>query len=68
MLWIILLLLVLLIGRVIFLLNRLVGLRQMANNGSPDIDVQLKRRSDLTPRLVEMVKGYATHRVVALLC
>lgn len=46
-------------GVVIF--NKLVGLRQMAQNGWSDIEVQLKRRADLIPRLVETVKGYAAH-------
>jgi LemA protein len=41
--------------------NRLVGLRQGANNAFADIDVQLKQRQDLIPNLVETVKGYAAH-------
>lgn len=41
--------------------NRLVRLRQMANEAWSGIDVQLKRRSDLVPNLVEAVKGYAAH-------
>jgi LemA protein len=41
--------------------NRLVGLRQNANQAFADIDVQLKQRQDLVPNLVETVKGYATH-------
>jgi LemA protein len=41
--------------------NRLVRLRQMANQAFADIDVQLKQRHDLIPNLVETVKGYATH-------
>ncbi|HEY7851688.1 MAG TPA: LemA family protein [Caulobacteraceae bacterium] len=41
--------------------NRLVGLRQHANNAFADIDVQLKQRQDLVPNLVETVKGYAAH-------
>ena len=45
----------------VFLYNKLVGLRQMARNGWSDIDVQLKRRADLIPRLVETVRGYADH-------
>ncbi|HEU4885468.1 MAG TPA: LemA family protein [Longimicrobium sp.] len=43
------------------LYNRLVGLRLRAQNAWSDIDVQLKRRSDLVPNLVETVKGYAAH-------
>lgn len=41
--------------------NRLVGLRQHANQAFADIDVQLKQRQDLIPNLVETVKGYAAH-------
>ncbi|MGH7477457.1 MAG: LemA family protein [Longimicrobiales bacterium] len=41
--------------------NRLVGLRVRADNAWSDIDVQLKRRYDLIPNLVETVKGYAAH-------
>ena len=41
--------------------NRLVALRQNANEAFADIDVQLKQRSDLIPNLVETVKGYAAH-------
>ncbi len=41
--------------------NILVGRRQLVNNGWADIDVQLKRRADLIPPLVESVKGYAAH-------
>jgi LemA protein len=41
--------------------NRLVALRQNANQAFADIDVQLKQRQDLIPNLVETVKGYATH-------
>jgi LemA protein len=41
--------------------NRLVALRQTANQSFADIDVQLQQRHDLIPNLVETVKGYATH-------
>ena len=41
--------------------NGLVALRQIVRNGWAQIDVQLKRRHDLIPNLVETVKGYATH-------
>lgn len=46
---------------VVILYNQLVKLRQLTDNGWSDIDVQLKRRSDLIPRLVSTVKGYAKH-------
>jgi LemA protein len=45
----------------IFIYNRLVSLRVRAQNAWSDIDVQLKRRADLVPNLVETVKGYAGH-------
>ncbi len=41
--------------------NSLVGLRNRIENAWAQIDVQLKRRYDLIPNLVETVKGYATH-------
>lgn len=45
----------------ILIFNGLVRLRALANNAWADIDVQLKRRHDLVPSLVESVKGYAGH-------
>ena len=41
--------------------NGLIRLRQQAKEAESDIDVQLKRRFDLIPNLVETVKGYAAH-------
>jgi LemA protein len=41
--------------------NSLVKLREQADSAWADIDVQLKRRYDLIPNLVETVKGYASH-------
>jgi LemA protein len=41
--------------------NSLIRLRNEARNGWSQIDVQLKRRHDLIPNLVETVKGYASH-------
>ena len=41
--------------------NGLVKLKNMVKNAWAQIDVQLKRRHDLVPNLVETVKGYATH-------
>ena len=41
--------------------NRLVKLKQLVNEGWSGIAVQLKRRADLVPNLVETVQGYARH-------
>ena len=46
--------------------NKLVGLRQRSEEAWSDIDVQLKRRTDLVPNLVETVKGYAAHEKTTL--
>ncbi|MBA67675.1 MAG: hypothetical protein CML30_02280 [Rhizobiales bacterium] len=45
----------------VYLYNNLVKLRQMAAEGWSGIDVQLKRRADLIPNLLESVKGYMKH-------
>ncbi len=58
---VIVIILILFAGTVIWIYNRLVATRQLVDNGWSDIEVQLKRRSDLIPRLVETVKGYAGH-------
>jgi len=64
-------LIILLVAVVLVLLlvgtyNRLIGLRQRANQAFADIDVQLQQRHDLIPNLVETVKGYATHEASTL--
>ena len=46
---------------VVVVYNRLVRLRNSSENAWSDIDVQLKRRHNLIPNLVETVKGYARH-------
>jgi LemA protein len=53
--------LVLLVVFVIGMYNGLVRLKVQCDNAWSDIDVQLKRRYDLIPNLVETVKGYAAH-------
>ena len=50
-----------LIALVIGMYNGLVRLRVQCDNAWSDIDVQLKRRYDLIPNIVETVKGYAAH-------
>jgi len=49
------------IGYGVFLFNDLVSKRQLAQEGWSGIDVQLKRRTDLIPNLMETVKGYMGH-------
>lgn len=56
-----LLLLVLLVVGAIYFYNRLVGLKNKVEESWSGIDVQLKRRYDLIPNLVNTVKGYASH-------
>ena len=46
--------------------NRLVSDRNLVAQGYVDIDVQLKRRADLVPRLVEVVRGYAAYERATL--
>jgi len=46
---------------IIFTFNRLITLKNRAKEAWADIDVQLKRRYNLIPNLVETVKGYASH-------
>jgi LemA protein len=53
--------LVLLVFIIVGIYNSLVGLKVQCDNAWSDIDVQLKRRYDLIPNLVETVKGYAAH-------
>ncbi len=48
-------------GFLVLLYNKLVHLRVRSESAWADIDVQLKRRHDLIPNLVETVKGYAGH-------
>jgi LemA protein len=63
MIWLIIVLVVV-VGLVLFLVlayNGLIGSRNQVENAWSQIDVQLKRRLDLVPNLVETVKGYAAH-------
>jgi LemA protein len=60
-LWIAIGIVVVLLLWLVFAYNKLVRLRNEAEQGFSGIDVQLKRRADLIPNLVETVKAYATH-------
>lgn len=60
-LWIILGLVALVLLFLVVLYNRLVRLRNSTQNAWAQVDVQLKRRHDLIPNLIETVKGYAAH-------
>jgi LemA protein len=63
MLWgiVIVVIVVLLLLGVVAMYNRLVRLRNRSENTWAQVDVQLRRRYDLIPNLVEAVKGYAAH-------
>src|SRR5512136_1766268 len=64
MTWILLVPLILIVLVVLWIIvayNGLVRLRLQVENAWAQIDVQLKRRYDLLPNLVETVKGYASH-------
>ena len=63
---ILLIIIVLLILFVISIYNSLVGLRNQVKNAWSQIDVQLKRRHDLIPNLIETVKGYMNHERATL--
>jgi len=60
-LWIIVGILIILIGILISYFNRFAVLQNRIENSSSQIDVQLKKRADLVPNLLESVKGYMKH-------
>ena len=59
--WVIVAVIALLLLYGVAVYNRLVRLRALVKEGFSGITVQLRRRADLIPNLVEIVKGYATH-------
>jgi LemA protein len=59
--WIVLIVLVVLVAFVVSIYNRLVGGRNAYKNAFAQIDVQLTRRHDLIPNLVETARGYMKH-------
>ncbi len=65
-LWIALAVIAVAAAAIVILYNRLVKVRQMAEEAWSGIDVQLKRRANLIPNLVDTVKGYASHERTVL--
>lgn len=65
-LWVVLGVIVVLIVAIIGMYNSLIRLKNRVEEAWSDIDVQLKRRYDLIPNLVETVKGYAKHEAGTL--
>jgi LemA protein len=59
--WIVLIVIAVAVVYAVIIYNSLVQTGQMANEAWSGIDVQLKRRGELVPNLVESVKGYASH-------
>jgi LemA protein len=59
--WIVVLVVIVFVMIMVAMYNTLVRLRASCDGAWADIDVQLKRRYDLIPNLIETVKGYASH-------
>ena len=59
--WIVLGVIVVVVAWIVMIYNQLVAMRQRVGQAFADVDVQLKLRHDLSPNLVETVKGYAAH-------
>jgi LemA protein len=64
--WIIIGIIIIIALYLVGLYNSLIRLKQRVGEATSDIDVQLKRRYDLIPNLVETVKGYASHEQATL--
>ncbi|MFH1770035.1 MAG: LemA family protein [archaeon] len=60
-LWIVIIIVAVIVLLIIGLFNRLIRLKNQVKNSFAQIDVQLKRRNDLIPNLVNAVKGYMKH-------
>ena len=63
---ILLIIIVLIVVFIVSMYNSLIGLRNQVKNAWSQIDVQLKRRHDLIPNLIETVKGYMNHERATL--
>jgi len=61
MIWVLLIVIVILVIVAIAMYNGLIRLKNRVDEAWSDIDVQLKRRHDLIPNLINTVKGYAAH-------
>lgn len=61
MIYIILGLIFVIVLWIIYIYNRMILLNQRVKEAIGEIDIQIKRRSDLIPNLIEIVKGYASH-------
>lgn len=61
LIWVVVAIIVAIIFWLIFVFNSLIRLKNRTQEAFSDIDVQLKRRHDLIPNLVETVQGYAKH-------
>lgn len=61
LLWAIIIIIVILVLWLVAVFNSLIRLKNRTQEAFSDIDVQLKRRHDLIPNLIETVKGYAKH-------
>jgi len=59
--WTLIVLVIAIIGAFIYYYNRFVVLENRINNSLAQIDVQLRKRADLVPALIKVVKGYAKH-------
>jgi LemA protein len=59
--WVFLIIVLVVVGFGVLIYNSLVQMREHVDSSWSDIDVQLKRRHDLVPNLVETVRGYASH-------
>jgi LemA protein len=59
--WYLIIAILAIISWLIFIFNRLILFKNRTNEAWSDIDIQLKRRHDLIPNLIETVKGYAAH-------